>query len=56
MNESSKRELVKNQQQLESKIDKTFGGSKTELQNLIEHHSAELEGSNRELQGVSEDT
>lgn len=52
MHESSRKELVKSQLQLESKIDMTFCGGRAELQLMIEQHSAELERSSGELDRV----
>ena len=53
MHESSKKELIKSQQQLESKIEEPFTGGKEELQLMVEQHSAELGSSSDKRDRVS---
>ena len=51
--ESTRKELERSQQQLESKIEQVFTGSKHDLQIMIEQHSSELQLKKEELAGVS---
>ena len=52
MHESTRQELVRSKQQLESKLESVFTGSKAELRQEHEQHLSVVERSSSELEEV----
>lgn len=53
MHESTRKELVRSKEQLESKLEQVFSGSKAQLREECEQHSSVVERSSSELEEVS---